>query len=351
MRYLVHCVAGLQEVVAAQLQREGLGPMRFLEREEGFLLLETGRRAPSLANLSYLNNVFLVLSASERVEPQGLAPALARLAEAETWHRPLIDAMHPRERWFRLMLSDENRLVAGDREPIDKIIATIARLTGMAFRPRGGDVELWLIRRRSGRVYFCRRLSQRERTERDLEKGELRPELTHLLCLLSEPKPTDVFLDPYAGSGALPLARAQWPYNLIYAIDHDREKVQAIRRKFKEVERTLAKGGAFIARVEEATALSKFEDGFIDAIVTDPPWGLFDPSVGDPGAHYEAMLTGFCRVVKPGGRVVALLGRDALVDGLVESFGDRLELELRADLLVAGQKAVVLKWRRRGEML
>jgi SAM-dependent methyltransferase len=136
---------------------------------------------------------------------------------------------------------------------------------------------------------------------------------------------------------------------MIFALDRDAERARAIRRRLREAEgKAVARGGLFIARQADATRLERIDDGFIDKVVTDPPWGLHDGRTEDLETLYPAALQEFCRVTKPGGIIILLLSRSGPLESLAEPVAAELSLEARHDLLVAGQKCAVLKWRRVG---
>lgn len=345
MKYLASCTSGLQDIVWDNLARK-LDPVRLIAKEEGLLVFEGGASPPQVLALPYLNNCFVVLG--EPTTAESLPDVLRLLPRSKAWHEPLRRSVTPHDRTFRLVLSDENQLVAGDRDSMAQLRSTIERLTRMKDSPRGGDVEFWIMRRRSGHVYFCRRLSRRSRTEDDLQKGELRPELAHLLCLLSEPDPEDIFLDPFAGSGAIAFARTHYSYNMIFAFDIDPSSVQVMKTRVKEGRLLkVRKKSPFIVRLEDARHLDRFQDGFIDKVVTDPPWGFFDTSLANPADLYRAMFTELCRVTKVGGIIVVLLGNRDLAGEVTTEFGGCLELLTRSEVLVSGRKAVICRWRRR----
>lgn len=345
MKYLASCTSGLQDVVWDNLARM-LGPVRLIAKEDGLLVFEGEASPQQVRNVPYLNNCFVVLG--EPATADSLADVLRFLPRSDTWHEPLRRSVTPQERSFRLVLSDENQLVAGDRDSMAQLRSTIERLTRMKDSPRGGDVEFWIMRRRSGHVYFCKRLSRRSRTEGDLRKGELRPELAHLLCLMSEPAPEDIVLDPFAGSGAIAFARTHYPYNMIFAFDIDPSNVQVMKARVKEgTLLKVRKKSPFIVQLEDARNLDRFQDGFIDKVVTDPPWGFFDTSLTNPVDFYQAMFTELCRVTKAGGIIVVLLGNRDLAGELTTTFDGCLELLTRSEILVSGRKAVICKWRRK----
>ena len=343
MKYLVSCISGLQDVIWENLPR-AVGPATLLAKEEGLLVFEGNSSPQQVRSVPYLNNCFLVLD--QPVAGGSLSDALRALPHSDAWHLPLSRSVTPNERTFRLVLSDENQLVAGDRNSLAQLRSTIAWLTHMKDSPRGAHVEFWILRRRSGQVYLCKRLSRRSRTEDDLRKGELRPELAHLLCLISEPAPADIFLDPFAGSGAIAFARAHYLYNMIFAFDIEPSNVEAMKSKVKEnTALTARKKSPLIVRLADARKLDRIQDGFIDKVVTDPPWGFFDTSLADPASLYRTALAELCRVTKVGGIIVLLLGDRNLAGEVSTEFSDRLELVTRFDILVSGKKAVIYKWR------
>lgn len=342
MKYLVHCISGLQDVAWKHLSSE-LGPLRLLAKEDGFVAFEGTVLPPQLTAIQYINNCYLVIV---ELSATGSLAAVARdLTRREDWHSQLRQSVSRGERAFRLVLSDENQLVVGEQRIVNELRSTIARLSGLTYEPRGGGTEFWIMRRRSGLSYLCKRLTRRSRTEKDLRKGELRPEMSHLLCLLSEPAPQDIFLDAFAGSGAIPFARTRYPYNMIFAMDNDETNVRMMKSAVKggNVAR-VRNGSPLIVHHGDARSLERISDGFIDKIVTDPPWGNFDRSLKDPRTFYREVISEFSRVLQLGGLLIMLLGDRDLAAELSRTFEKELRLLATFPLLVAGKKAVVCKW-------
>ena len=95
--------------------------------------------------------------------------------------------------------------------------------------------------------------------------------------------------------------------------------------------------------------MASLEDGFVDRVVTDPPWGSFDVTIGDLENFYNATFREIRRVTKVGAVIVLLLGRTEEGERAVARGLDGVELVGRYDVLVAGRKAMVVKWRRVAE--
>ncbi len=134
---------------------------------------------------------------------------------------------------------------------------------------------------------------------------------------------------------------------MIFLSDIAEEKAQSIKKDLKVGKKGAEhKGHPIIIRAVDARRLEKIEEGFIDKVVTDPPWGLFDRNIKDISLFYAEILRELCRVVKPGGIIVLLTGQRDRVDEMSQRFSDKLKPEQRFDILVSGKKAAVIKWRR-----
>ncbi len=199
--------------------------------------------------------------------------------------------------------------------------------------------ELWLYRRSEGIFYVLLRLTGRRAVEEDLAPGELKPELCNTVCRLTKPAQDDVFLDPFCGSGAIPLERARMvPYRYIFASDADPRKVTPLRRRTRR-SHDRKTNSAFFTKIADAGGLEYLSDGFVTAVATDPPWGEFTDVPDLPGL-YRSFLDELTRVLAPGGRAVVLTGRDSPLDTII---GDlpTLEPSETFQILVSGKKASI----------
>ncbi len=341
MKFVVQCISGLQAVVAAQLRKD-LAKVSIELLEDGFVAFAASASAHDVRAIKYVNNAFAVIDEPE----DGETDAIVRtLSQQHRWFPAARAAIDRQDRRFRVFVSDSGRLIGGGRA-MTALVDAIARATRLT-PARATDTEFWIIRRRSGRAYFCKRLTRRIGTEKTLRRGELRPQLALLMCLLSEPADDDIVLDPFAGSGALPIARMTMGYNMIFAFDSDRENVSLIRQKVKEGRVRERKSSPLIVAVADARSLDRLEDGFVDKVITDPPWGLFDASLTDIEGFYRRVLSELVRVLRDGGLLVMLIGDKALANALSAENAESLELVASHDILVNGRKASIMKWRRR----
>jgi 23S rRNA G2445 N2-methylase RlmL len=347
VKYVAQCTAGLQDLLASQLKTDRTPGLKIITTEDGLVFFETSARPVDLIPIAYLSNIFGVIAHCD-LPGLGIEDTVRWLSRNPEQSRGAKRLVTPNERSFRVSVSDEGRLVPGGKH-LGSLMDALAKATGLTHSSHHADTEFWIMRRRSGLCFLCKRLKRRAKTEKDLQRGELRPELAQLLCLLSEPTKVDIFLDPFAGSGAIPFARATHPYNMLYALDADEEKVKRLRQEIK-LGRNIRprKDSPMIVGVANATNLQRFDEGFITKIVTDPPWGLYDSDIGNVGRFYRDLTAELIRITRTGAIIVMLIGDKAVADQLNSDFEGSLKLSARYEILVNGKKASVMKWRRDG---
>lgn len=174
------------------------------------------------------------------------------------------------------------------------------------------------------------------------EAGALPASTARLLVELSRPGATDIFLDPFCGSGAIPLERARLPYKMIFAGDRDEAETARVKKALAEP-RMAKKRKTIFPKVLDARDLSRFDTGFFTAIVTDPPWGQHERIETDALEElYQRFLAEAARCLAPHGRLVLLCGRSGPVAEGTISIPFDFETEARYEVLVSGQKALVL---------
>lgn len=308
---------------------------------ENAVLYRAGASDP-LLSAPYFQSTFRTLEHTRSSPSEGVESA-ARRFEANLASCPFSRLLE-HDRHFRVMFSRDGRPVPAPRAVRDRMERTIQRVSGRPTRYRDADAEVWVSLRREGfALLLFRRLRNRARST-DRPKGMIAPELGALLCRYSDPSPQDVFLDPFCGHGGIFLERMRWKYRLAFAIDRDERLVSALKERLgrdSDVwrKRTYVRSG-------DGTSLEGFDSGFITAIVTDPPWGEYDRSVGSVEALYSAFLTSAARVLTGGGRLVLLAGRDVAVPEILAPLSSSLEMEASHDMLVSGKKATLYKLRR-----
>lgn len=332
-RYFGQCVAGL-EPVAAEILRRRLPDLEGLELSGGAVAFSTTVPYSDL-NLFCFNNLFRVLYAAEEApDKSGLERFLRRLPQAPAdWQA---SRAHPKKfRTFRLMVSCKNQLVSVPKNVKAAVEQKIQSESGLIPDRSLPDSEFWAMVRADGKAYFLQRLSRHRAYDKVLAPGELHPELAYMLCFLSDPHPDDVAADPFCGHGALPLQRCKrFPYAKVYAFDSNETMVKLTREK-------LPKKDSIVVERRDALALAEaLPPASLDAIITDPPWGLYQEMDGDLTEFYRLALVQMEAVLKPSGRLVLLTAAKREFEAALEATVG-LALTARYDVLVSGKKAAV----------
>ena len=234
------------------------------------------------------------------------------------------------------MIYIDGGLSAVDKRVKAGLDRAISVRTGQRIEPRGMCQEYWVIGRTGlGELLLCARLPKQRRASK--AKGALSYELSSMLVAASRPSAGDVFLDPFAGSGSLILARAENDARQIWYSDIN------LREFERDFPRELYSDRRVNFLDDDALTLGSVPDGQVDVIVTDPPWGEYD-DVGMPYVEFaRAMVKSFSRVLrKPKGRFVSLTSRKTAAIVEREFAKGGFFVNSRHEILVNGHPATVL---------
>jgi hypothetical protein len=333
--YIALYPAGTTSLVAEALR--GLLPgAEIRESDDSALAFAAPGRLRSAAAVPFVKNLFAVGASTRR---RGLDASLTELAgKAQGLRRP------PGATAFRVMFHIDGQLVSPSPAARQRLERAIGAATGLRPEPRGRCQEYWVIGRRVWQsTYLGERLPPGHASPA-LRKGALSPELSALLVSLSRPDPSDVFLDPFAGSGSLVAARLGGPARKIIYND----RADAARRSAAA---RLGHKPGLVFLHEDGTAMTSLQPGEISAVVTDPPWGEYDDSVGeydDSVGHYAefagALAAELARLLHPRvGRLVLLTSRRREPDWMATLVDRGLAGDPPIEILVNGHPASVLR--------
>ena len=295
-------------------------PLNDVQVLEGALVYDTPAKPDVIREIKYFKNSFLVLGAADGFE------SLERFAASVSENMPKIHAPWG-ARTFHTVQMECNAPVSIPGDLKAKLIDGIKMRTRLRFCSGHGDVEFWLSLRKDGRGFFMQKLTK---TINPMA-GELEPHVAATLCRASGMAADDIFIDPFCGRGMIPLMRARMsPYHGIFASDINPDLIAALRLKAKSIKNSKIQKSFFI-KIGDFLE-NKFESDFADAIVTDPPWGLHASITPD---FYPRIFAEFARILKPGGRLVLLSGRET------EMPQSALSQIVQYDVLIHGRKATV----------
>lgn len=334
--YFSTFISGLQEVVKAALEQD-LKDIKVKLVLDGLVVYETDKPVKEIKNLRYLNNTFILFRLlNEEVQMQSLVKSVLQKPDIiSNVPSELLKQVHS----FRVIASIENQLVSVDKNILIRVEELISKRLKLKLNRSLPDVEVWFLTRNEGYAFIGLRVTRTPNYEKTLHKGELRPELAHIMCLLAELKPNDMVLDPFAGYGSIPSECAKYfKLNRVYAGEKDKNIFKLL------LERARGLNPKLIVGKWDGLNLSSLTENAIDKVITDPPWGLYKNDDFDIDSFYRDMFNEFVRLVKPNGLLVILTAQKELFENLLKTFS-QFELVVKYDVLVSGKKAAIYKMR------
>ncbi len=248
---------------------------------------------------------------------------------------------------FRVRVLMRNEPAAADQDALSDLERAFADASGLRADRRGGGGELCVLLRAEGSAFLLYRQSSAEPCPSPFGQplaGELPAHTARLLVECTLPRDDDLFLDPFAGSGAIPFQRAlAAPFKLVFAQDASESSYALLRERLSDKALAPYKKRIF-PKLRDARDLVGFEECSVTALVADPPWGRYEGGVGAGEAMNAlvAFLASARRVLARDARMVLLLER-GIANALVGSPVIRpYRLEERLDVLISGMKASVL---------
>jgi 23S rRNA G2445 N2-methylase RlmL len=163
----------------------------------------------------------------------------------------------------------------------------------------------------------------------------LRPALAAAMVMLTEPAPGDIFLDPMAGSGTLPIERAAaGPFQQLYASDRDSAAYAALQANTRHID------GNVQCERWDARRLPLPDHG-IDKVAVNLPFGKQVAAEMDLARLYRDVLHELQRVIRPGGRLVVLVGDMRLFDAAYKDSAPAWHPGARHRVEALGQPATI----------
>ena len=321
-------ITGFQNIVSQDLPRR-LPGVKILNCYDGLIHYRFDGDSHQLERIIYFNNTFFVL---KTMKGKGLNfPSLiGSVCSSKNYF--LVNKGS-----FRVRFQQENQFAKVDKNLTRRAEEYILANSKLKLDRLSPTNEIWFSIRREGFAFCGELISKREFTEKNLNKGELRPEIAYLMCCYAEIHPEDVVLEPFCGYGSIPIQLSKrFPCQKLYASDIDGDKVKALRIAVPE--HVEGQGPQTTIQQADVFELNYIPDNSIDKIVTDPPWGLWE-NIPDIKAFYKKMFQSFKRVLKPQGKMIILSARTQEFQEAAKESGAEIEKSLHT--LVNGKKATL----------
>lgn len=237
---------------------------------------------------------------------------------------------------FRIRFVQENQFVKIDKNLTRRAEEYVLSNSKLKLDRLSPTNEVWFSIRRESFAFCGELIAKREFTEKNLNKGELRPEIAYLICCFASVHPEDSVLEPFSGYGSISIQLAnKFRFKKLFTSDNDESKVNFIAARMRLSE---AQNERIDCRTADALTLSHIEDKSISLIITDPPWGFYE-DIGDINVFYKKMLKSFSRVLASNGRIVLLSARKQELEQCAKDCG--FEIKTIIHTLVNGKKAGV----------
>lgn len=318
-------ITGFQEVVQSDLTTR-FPKIKILNLMDGLIHYRFDGDSRELEKIIYFNNTFFVL---KTMKGKGLNfnSLVGTVCSSKNYF--LVNKGS-----FRIRFVQENQFAKVDkaltRRSEDYVLAN-SKLKLDRLSPTN---EVWFSIRREGFAFCGELISKREFTEKNLNKGELRPEIAYFICCFADISPEDTILEPFCGYGSIPTQLAKkFRFKKLYISDIEAEKVEVTKAR-KQISQ--APEGLIDCRAADAMDLSHIEDKSINLVITDPPWGFYE-DIGDISDFYTKTFKSLDRVLADQGRMVILSARKEELEQTADAAGFKIKKSLHT--LVNGKKA------------
>jgi 16S rRNA G966 N2-methylase RsmD len=338
--YFSTFISGLQEVIKSALEDQ-LSDVEIGLLFDGLIIFQSDQPIQKIKSLRFLNNNFLLLHLFHPKRKNVAGNPIDNMMNAILKKPALIPGV-PRwaikeARSFRIIASIENQTISVENDLLSKIERFFAYRLKLKTNRSRPDIEVWFIERSEGYGFIGIRIKHTQNVEKVLQKGELRTELANMLCYISEPDKEDVFLDPFAGSGSIPIERATaFPYKQVIASEADIKTFERLKKRVSESKLNIILGQW------DALNLKSIPNNSIKKIVTDPPWGVFSQPDIDLKVFYLNMLNEFIRILQKDGLITLVMGQKELFEIALNKV-PALTLKEKYNILVSGKKAAIYK--------
>jgi len=323
-------ITGFQSVIEKDLPKR-LPGVKLLNVFDGLVHFIYSGNSRDLEKIIYFNNTFFVL---KTMKGKGLnfTSLVGSVASEKKYY--LIN-----KGTFRVRFVQENQFAKVDKNIARRAEETVLSNSKLQLDRLSPTTEIWYSIRREGFAFCGQLISKREFTEKNLNKGELRPEIAYLICCFSginEASAEPVVAEPFCGYGSIPVQLAKkFRFSKLYVSDIDDEKIEMLKGK-----KQLQNNDAIDLRKADAMELSQIQDKSVDVVITDPPWGFYE-DIGDIADFYRKMFKSLLRILKPEGTVTILTARKEELESVAAESGLKIKDSLHT--LVNGKKAGVYK--------
>ncbi|MCQ2593243.1 MAG: hypothetical protein MJ188_10730 [Treponema sp.] len=219
--YISSFITGFQKVVEEDLQKR-LSNCKILNVFDGLIHYSYNGNSRDLEKIIYFNNTFFVLKA---VKGKNITfPFLINAVTSEKKYFLINKGS------FRIRFVRENQFQKVDKTLSRKAEEMVLKNSRLSIDRVSPTTEIWYSIRRENFAFCGQLISKREFTEKNLNKGELRPEFAYLMCAFANLPPDARVADPFCGYGSIPVQLSKkFSVNQLFVSDIDEEKINQLK--------------------------------------------------------------------------------------------------------------------------
>ena len=320
-------ITGFQSVVEQDLTKR-FPKLKIINLYDGLIHYRFDGDSRELEKIIYINNTFFVLK-SMKGKGLNFNSLAGALCSSKSYF--LVNKGS-----FRIRFVQENQFAKVDKSLTRRAEDYVLANSKLKLDRLSPTNEVWFSIRREGFAFCGELISKREFTEKNLNKGELRPEIAYLISCFADINPGDTILEPFCGYGAIPVQLAKkFRFQKLFISDIDAERVEQTKAR-KQI--SSAQEGLIDCRTADALSLNHIEEKSISLVITDPPWGFYE-DIGDINVFYTKMFKSFERILAQDGRAIILSARKEELEQSAAATGFKIKNSLHT--LVNGKKAGV----------
>ena len=318
--------SGFSELVKEDFPKR-IPSVKILNLFDGLIHYQFAGNSRDLSKIVYFNNTFFLLK-SWKGKGLNFPMMVGNIQKEKKYY--LIN-----KGTFRVRFSKENQFARVDKNIARRAEEAVLNNSKLSIDRVNPTTEIWYSIRSQDFAFCGQLISKREFTEKNLNKGELRPEIAYFMCLMTDFSPDSIIAEPFAGYGSIPLQLAKkFKFQKLFVSDIDEEKIKNLCDK-----KNLKERDDIEISVQNAFELKNIKDKSLDLVITDPPWGFYE-DIGDIKDFYNKTFDSFYRKLKDDGKIVLLSARKEELEELLKIRSD-FNLNKSYHTLVNGKKAAL----------
>lgn len=330
--FLLHFPPGLENL-AIQIVKENLLSTEIIFSNEEYLALRTN--SPSFhITLPYFETVYFIFK-FYKDQNHNLDFLLEDSLKLPNLEQNLKAVKSEKNVSYRIVESKPNYKNKNKYRALVNKIETKLKTRGVHIDRTNPDFDIRIAEEETfGFVGI--RISEPPEYISKFQTGSIRKEVASCMIYLSQPKPTDIFCDPFCGGGIIPILRSQmFKYKEIFASDKDTSN---LKNKLDNLNFNINHLQILNSPIQ---ALQHKLNLKVNKIVTDPPWGNLDKNI-NVKSLYQNMFKTFKAISSSNSIIVVTSPHKKIITNLVNSTNS-LEIKDEIKTFASGRKTFIYK--------